>query len=107
MALSTLPAAPGRGFQGINPAQCTEDAEPAEGDFQGDPAPIRPAFKLFGNYSTLQPPSRPGWGGMEESLPGGPSTGVLTPESSLFSIAHQEDPLTTLKGLMQPSLLSA
>lgn len=41
MAQNTLPEAPGCGFRGINPAQCTGDAEPAECDFEGDPAPSK------------------------------------------------------------------
>lgn len=64
------------------------------------------------NYLVMTPhcpavAQQTGLGVIEESLSSqGPPAQVLTPESSLFFLAHQEAPLTSLKDLKQLSLLS-
>lgn len=83
MAQSTLPAAPGCGFPGINPAQCTGDAEPAECDFEGDPAPIRLTIKLFGNHYTLSCDCPAGRGGGSGGGEGWKRVSPGVPERSL------------------------
>lgn len=97
MAQSTLPAAPGWGFLGINPVQCAEDAKPVERDFHGDLAPIRPAIKCFGDYFTLpcHGPADSVGGGLEASLPRVPSTSSDPREVSV-PLTHQKAPLMTL-----------